>query len=371
MEKVKLGEIFKIKKGTKIEATEIKESSIRYIQIDDLRNDNNIKYCHKSKGYAYANINDIIIAWDGANAGTIGYGLNGAIGSTLAVLKSEMKDIHTNYIGMYLQSKFKYLRENCTGATIPHISRNVLENIPIPLPPLETQIQIANTLDKVKGVIYARKKQIEKIDEYIKSVFYTMFGDPVTNPMGWEVIKLCDLTEVKTGGTPSRDNADYWNGNIPWVKTGEIKRNTIVKVEEYITESGLKNSNASLIPTSAILIAMYGQGKTRGMVAKLGIDATINQACAAILPSKKYIPDYALYLLILSYDTLRLLGRGGNQPNLNLGMIKDFEIMLPPITLQNQFASIVEKSETQKELFKKSLSQMETLFDCLMDKYFN
>ena len=110
---------------------ETNENTVRLIQIDDLRNDDNIKYCERKEEYIFANKNDVIIAWDGANAGTIGYGLEGAIGSTLAILRTDSNNIFIPYIGRFLQSKSKYLRDTCTGATIPHISKKALEEIKI------------------------------------------------------------------------------------------------------------------------------------------------------------------------------------------------------------------------------------------------
>ena len=119
---IPLSDFVTIQKGKKHETVELaSQSSYRFIQIDDLRNDENIKYTDDSKG-VIANVTDVIIAWDGANAGTIGFGKSGFIGSTLAKLSFDTEKVDTEYLGRFLQSKFRELRENCTGATIPHIS---------------------------------------------------------------------------------------------------------------------------------------------------------------------------------------------------------------------------------------------------------
>jgi type I restriction enzyme S subunit len=103
-------------------------------------------------------------------------------------------------------------------------------------------------------------------------------------PEGWGVLPIGTIAQVASGGTPDRSNSHYWiDGNIPWVTTGEISYSEIKKTNEKITEVGLKNSSAKLFPKGTILMAMYGQGKTRGQVAKLGITASTNQACGAIL----------------------------------------------------------------------------------------
>ncbi|WP_457786632.1 restriction endonuclease subunit S [Geobacillus sp. Geo 8.1] len=228
-----------------------------------------------------------------------------------------------------------------------------------------------SVLNKAQELIDKRKAQIEALDQLTQSVFLEMFGDPKTNPKNWDVIPLGELFEIKTGGTPSRENKNYWqNGKIPWVKTTEIKENTILVTEEYITEEGLRNSNAVLLPKNTILIAMYGQGKTRGRTAKLGIEATTNQACAAILPCKEHNPDFIWRQLMMQYQTLRDLGRGGNQPNLNLTLIKQFKIIVPPLSQQNTFAKIIQKIEFQKDLLQKSLVELENNFNSLMQRAF-
>lgn len=102
-------------------------------------------------------------------------------------------------------------------------------------------------------------------------------------PEGWGESVLGDVSRVTSGGTPSRNNNNYWGGTIPWVTTAEVDFNTITDTAEKITEEALNNSSAKLFPKGTILMAMYGQGKTRGKVAKLGIKASTNQACAAIL----------------------------------------------------------------------------------------
>ena len=102
-------------------------------------------------------------------------------------------------------------------------------------------------------------------------------------PDGWNIQCIEHIAKVSSGGTPSRSKKEYWRGNIPWVTTAEIQFNTIYDTEQKITQMGLDNSSAKIFLPNTILMAMYGQGKTRGQVAKLGISAATNQACAAIL----------------------------------------------------------------------------------------
>lgn len=187
-----------------------------------------------------------------------------------------------------------------------------------------------------------------------------MFGDPVTNPEGWEKTNIGSKFEIKTGATPSRKENTYWeNGNIPWVKTTELKEVVINETEEYITNEGYNKSSVNLLPKDTVLIAMYGQGKTRGMTGKLGIEATTNQACASILPNPEENMDFVWYQLKLSYEGLRNLGRGGSQPNLNTDLIKSYELIFPPMELQDRFVEFIKKVDKLKFEIETSLKQLE------------
>jgi type I restriction enzyme S subunit len=151
-------------------------------------------------------------------------------------------------------------------------------------------------------------------------------------PSSWKVKKVGAVADVTSGGTPSRKEKEFWlNGTIPWVKTGEVNYCVINCAEEYITELGLKNSSTKLYPNGTLLMAMYGQGITRGKVAILGIEATINQACGAITPKNKneLLSEYLYYFFENNYDYVRNLGHGANQKNLSGALIKAIEISFP------------------------------------------
>jgi type I restriction enzyme S subunit len=284
------------------------------------------------------------------------------------ILKEE---ILPEYIYYYLKKSKRLVESYASGTTFLEVSATRFSQIPVVIPPLETQQKIVSLLEKAEETKKLRAQADELTQKLLQSVFLEMFGDIVENPNRWNMKKIGDVVEIKTGGTPSRNIEGYWqNGSLPWVKTTEIKENIIYETEECITESGFQNSNATLLPQNSILIAMYGQGKTRGRTAKLGIQATTNQACAAILPSDKYESNFLWTFLRLSYDTLRNLGRGGNQPNLNLSMIKDFKVYFPPIEKQKIFSEIFDSMDKTKQFQEQSSLEINNLFDALMQKAF-
>ncbi|OOG51665.1 restriction endonuclease subunit S [Polaromonas sp. C04] len=160
-------------------------------------------------------------------------------------------------------------------------------------------------------------------------------------PDGWHRSTLGEIARISSGGTPDRAEPSYWGGNVPWVTTGEIQFNTISDTAEKITEAGLKNSSAKLFPPGTLLMAMYGQGKTRGQMAKLGIEAATNQACAAILLPEKQDTDFFFQYLSSQYEAIRELGNAGTQQNLSGGILKEVQVPVPPLSEQRRIARIL------------------------------
>ncbi|MDP2853809.1 MAG: restriction endonuclease subunit S [Smithellaceae bacterium] len=156
-------------------------------------------------------------------------------------------------------------------------------------------------------------------------------------------VKLGDIANIYSGGTPSRTKPNFWGGNIPWVKTTQIQNCVITEkdVDEWITPEGMKKSSAKMVPRGTILMAMYGQGKTRGQVAVLGIDATINQACAAIIVKDSADSNYIYQQLLYRYSSIRNLSNTGSQENLNSALIKSIAFSLPDLISQKNIAILL------------------------------
>ena len=257
----------------------------------------------------------------------------------------------------FKNANYKYLYYALKNARIPNTGYNRhfkwLKEVQIEYPDYRRQENVVKILDKVSDLIETRQHEIKRLDDLIKARFVEMFGS-IHESTKYPYIAVKDLTDVISGGTPSRDRSEYWyNGTIPWVKTTELQNNVIKNVDEHITESGLAGSSAKMVPIGTVLVAMYGQGKTRGMTAYLGIEASTNQACACILPSEKIDSMFMWKYFELSYDKLRSLAQGAGQPNLNGNMIKNFQVLVPPIELQKEFVSFVEQVDKSKLMFQK------------------
>ncbi len=167
---------------------------------------------------------------------------------------------------------------------------------------------------------------------------------PFTLPSGWELIPIETLADVGTGTTPSRDNAAFFSGgSIPWVTSGETGKAFIAEAAQHITEHALSQTSLSVYPVGTLIVAMYGQGKTRGQVSELQIQAATNQACAAIVLVEPSLAHRSFIKLVFekSYDEIRELSAGGAQPNLNVGKIKATLIPLPPLAEQSRIVTRV------------------------------
>lgn len=208
----------------------------------------------------------------------------------------------------------------------------------------------------------AKKKQIElTIEEKLRNALVPKEEQPYKIPNNWCWTRLENIAEWGSGGTPSRKRKEYYNGNIPWIKTGELNNGYIFNSEEKITELGLKNSSAKLYPINTVIIAMYGA--TIGKVGILSIEATTNQACAIV--NKNILFKYVFHYLIYQKEAFINKSKGGAQPNLSQEIIKKHEIPLPPINEQqrivNRIESLFTKLDKAKNLIENTMAKYEKI----------
>lgn len=190
-----------------------------------------------------------------------------------------------------------------------------------------------------------------------------------TVPNGWEVRRLGDVATISSGGTPSRSNQQYWCGDIPWVSTGELHKRHITSTDEAISAKAVEETGLKKYPAGTLLVAMYGQGKTRGTTAMLDIDATINQACAAItITDANTSSKYLFYFLQASYEKLRRLSNVGNQENLNADIIRTYPVFLPPLEEQCKIAEILATQDKVIELYECKIEQLQIMKKICLQK---
>jgi len=186
-------------------------------------------------------------------------------------------------------------------------------------------------------------------------------GPVVSLPNSWVNIVVQDFADIKLGSTPSRTETEYWNGDIPWVSSGEVANKTILDTKEKITQEGYDNSSAPIIPARSLLMAIIGQGKTRGQTALLGIDACTNQNVAAFVFNQNYVvPEFVQLWAKSKYESHRGDGHGGAQPALNGKKVRSFRFGLPPLPEQHRIVAKVDELITLCEQLKARLIDAQT-----------
>lgn len=279
---------------------------------------------------------------------------------------------------VYYSMSSKYLNQinaHLNGSTRLRISRKKLEEILIPLPPLEVQKQIAQNLDTVSELLALRKKQLEELDELIKSVFYDMFGDPVTNDKGWEVesiVFVCDeIVDCVNKTAPTIEGISEYK----MIRTTNIKKGKVDTLNvKYVDEDVYKKWTRRSIPARGDLLLTR-----EAPIGEVGIIESDDKLfLGQRIVSYRINPDkmnsiYLLHLMqsLFFQEQINKLARGSTVKHLSVPECSQFIVLSPPLLLQNQFASIVTKIEEQKTLVKKSIEEIQTLFDSLMSQYFD
>lgn len=366
-EKQKLGNIIKISKGKKCIEIEKPYAKHRYISIEDLHGRNIPKFTNDIG--VESQENDILIAWDGANAGKVGTGLKGIIGSTIAKLEINDGNVDSKYLYWYLDSQFDSIKVQRTGATIPHVNGVTLKNIQIPLPPLPEQKRIAAILDKADALRRKDEELLKKYDELAQSIFIDMFGDPVKNEKGWEVKKLGEICDIRRGASPRPIN-NYIGGTVPWIKIGDGtngKELYIDKTEVHISKEGAAKS--VLLKPGALIFANCGV--SLGFARIITIEGCIHDGWLSLENYEENLDKlYLLKYINLLTDYFRRTAPEGTQPNLNTSIMKDHNIIIPNKALQQKYGSIVLKIEHLKEKAILIKDNSSNLFQSLLQQAF-
>lgn len=189
----------------------------------------------------------------------------------------------------------------------------------------------------------------------------------VVIPQQWRLPQIKDIASISSGSTPNRNNSEYWNGNIAWVTTGELSSGHVNHTSELITVKAVKETKMRIYPQGTLLMAMYGQGKTRGTVAILEIDAAVNQACAAIT-IKNGNSKFLFYQLKNSYQYIRKLSNTGNQENLNADIIKSYQVPWAPDEEQERISAILTTQDKVIELKEMRLAEKQRQKKYLMQQ---
>ena len=279
--------------------------------------------------------------WEGRSALV---GLEGLVSPAYTVCEPQ-KGVHSLFFSYCFKTpqlieQFRRYSQGLVKDTL-NLKYAAFSQISAPAPTYPEQQKIAECLSSVDELMAAQARKVDALKTHKKGLMQQLFPrEGETQPRlrfpefqnagDWVSDSLGNIFETTSGGTPSRTEKTYWNGDFPWITTSLVDFRVITSAEEFLTAEGLKNSSAKLFPKGTVLMAMYGQGKTRGQVALLGIKAATNQACAAILPRKGIDPYFVFLNLAGRYEEIREMSNSGGQENLSQGLIREIRFAFPP-----------------------------------------
>lgn len=259
----------------------------------------------------------------------------------------------------YFYHYFNYIRPavieaNKQGVTQVNLNTEIVKGLDVILSSTPEQQEIVRQLDVMLAQVEQIKARLDAIPVILKKFRQSVLADAVNGKLteewrgtseinNWHDKTLGDIAIVKTGKTPSRKESKYWeSASIPWLTSSATGNKFTDSAEEFISEIASKECNLKPFPKGTLLLAMYGEGKTRGQVTELLIEATCNQACAAILVNKAIAhTSFVKIRLLENYETIRKAASGGNQPNLNLNKVREIDISLPTLDEQLEIVNIV------------------------------
>jgi len=370
-EMVKLGDMVTISKGKK--HNPIENGTNRYINIENLHNALNSLFTNESG--VFVDEDDLIIAWDGANAGKVGVGFNGVIGSTLARMKIHSNKSDPKFLFWFLESNFELIKSQRTGATIPHVNGAALKELLIPLPPLPIQKRIAEILDAADALRRKDQELLKKYDELAQAIFIDMFGDPVKNEKGWNRIISTNYYEVRGRvgwkgykKTDLRQKGAIVLGATHVTNTGEIDLSKVV----YLSEEKFAESPEIAVQKDDLIFVQRGNtiGKVALVRADLG-NATINPVVLIFRPLNAN-PLFLLYLILNKEQNREFVksNSGSAQPMITQEFMRNYVFIDVPSKNQEMFANKIKLVEALKVKSQISNNLSDTFFNSFLQKAF-
>jgi type I restriction enzyme S subunit len=342
------------------------------------------------------------------------------------------------YLAHFLKSQTYWaaISESSSGIAVPNVNASKLKQISIPVAPLSEQQRIAAKLESLLGKIKEAKALLDEIPEILENFRQTVLAaaysgrltsewreknanvEPASNlliriherrmalvqskkermqiteafeernllidndalgfddiPLTWATCRIGAIGTVCNGSTPSRKVPEFWGGDIPWVSSGEVHNNIISETREWITKKGFKGSSVRFLPSGTVLLAMIGEGKTRGQSAVLAIKATINQNIAAVIIDHQLVrSDYVWRWFQFQYEATREQGGGSGPQALNCQRVRELPFVLPPLSEQQEIVQRIEslfsKADDFETQYKEAMEQIESLPEIILSKAF-
>lgn len=369
-QQLKLGEIATFVNGYAFKPSDWNDTGIPIIRIQNLTNDNASRnYYNGQLDEKYRVVRgDILISWS-ATIGVFEWTredsyLNQHI---FKVVFNKLK-VNKSFFKYLIKQKINEMLAKVHGSTMKHITKSNFDNIPILLPDIKEQDRIARILDKAEEIRTKKKLANKKLDEFLKSTFIDMFGDPVLNTKNYiqkKVIDVCDCM------VPARDKPKSFSGDIPWITIEDLVVNGFTQKSRKdigLTIAEIEEVKRKCIPAGSVIMSCVGN---LGICSIAGKPMVINQQLHSFQCMGQINNIFLMYYLGFRQDYMNKHASNTTVLYMNKTVCNSIPVIIPPIEQQNQFAQIVQKVEAQKEKNQKVIEQMDNLFNSLMQQAFN
>ena len=337
-----LGEVAELKRGQSIT-----KKSITPGDIPVIAGGRKPAYFTSSANHAGMTI---VVAGSGAYAGFVSYWDQPIFVSDAFSVKVNEEILVPRFTYHWMCGKQKELYSLKSGGGVPHVYPKDVAKFKCPIPPLEVQCEIVRILDQfttleaeLEAELEARRTQYE----YYRNQLLSYDALVSRCPNGVQYKSIGSFSKCVAGATPNSKNPSLWDGDIPWMSSGEVNKKTVYSTNRFITQLGFDSCSTKMVPAGAVVIALAGQGKTRGTVARIRIELCTNQSLCAIITDKTVDSDYLFHYLSGQYDNLRAVSSGdGTRGGLNLKMIRAYKVPVPPIEEQRRIADVLDRFDT-------------------------
>jgi type I restriction enzyme, S subunit len=378
----------------------VNQKAIRWFGIQK----EHLKYVHPDQFDSWAPeryIQEGDILWNSTGTGTIGRAClvsqenlepPKVVDSHVTIVRPNKASIESSYLFAWIRSSEVQdtIASLYSGSTNQvELNRATIAATQIPLAPLNEQKRIADKLDALLARVDACRERLDRVPLILKRFRQAVLAAATSGELTedwrkenqcnfdeWQEVDVQSIAMVGTGSTPLRSNSRFFSSSgTPWITSAATGELFVTKAHEFVTEEAVLAHRLKRYPIGTLLVAMYGEGKTRGQVAELAIEATINQACAAVIVDEaQAVKEFVKLTLQANYLEMRELAEGGNQPNLNLSKIKEFKLALPSIDEQQEIIhrvkalfTLIDRLEAR---YKTARTQVEQLTPALLAKAF-
>ena len=285
-----------------------------------------------------------------------------------------------SFLYCLMQHNKRRLERLAAGSTFLEVSKRTVRGFRIVLPPFPEQRKIAAILSSVDDAIEKTQAVIDQVQVVKRGLMQELLTRGLSGrhtrfkqteigeiPTEWDVLALGDVTSIGSGTTPSKERDDYWQGGtVAWLPTGKVNDRIVWSASVHVTEKAVRETSLRILPIGTLLIAMIGQGKTRGKTAFLEIEACVNQNFAYVIPRRQISSRFLFYVLEYQYEVLRSAGRGSNQDALNCRIIKGFKVPLPTSEEQSKIATVLGALDVRLELERRRIEFLGNVKHSLM-----